>query len=715
MNITLSIWARRAENVAEMQYLFEGAIGYIHDVFKDYENEKIVTNGQYAIYNSNNLQHCWTVPVFLQRNDTIISLSEPLICQDQYIETEQQYIDFVFDATKDRQKFSRIFPKYLVTRVSKEGMLSFSDMHGIGRSYIVSNSKFVAVSNHIGILAYFIDNNLEINDHGWHLNSMLAHFCGNTTAFNSINRLGPGVLINCKPNSVKIDNWFNIGDLVSPSNASYEPNKIVSEWSFVINNSSRFMKVKPTVHLSGGRDSRVIAAAFLQAKQPCKIYTDGTIQGEADVAIQLMNIFADGKELEEFGIEHQVASRTKTSNTQSFEERIKRSLLGLDGDQSTTRASYNYSLGMTYKVTISGEGGEIAKGLYYNQPHKYDILLEKNINPINLAVDRYIVDDCVTPRGLSITEFFIQDFYQHCISLGLDDFTMQDFFFYFEKFRRWVGGDLKQNALALYASPAYVRQAFNASADQKRFSEVQLGLVKELIPQWYDIPFYGYYEADTIALNEKKMRIWQTDREFVEDIIYNGKIYPAYFNKKHVLSYYNECINGEPLDFVEDFLRRVVTTEMLWKHYSQLAHRVYKHRMGSKINLDFTSLNDEDEISNNLYETAEELWKQKKYKEAVPIYQQNYMMYKHAYSAYKCGVAYFEGHSIQKNVNVSASYMFIDGLDDNRWAIHYRGMILINREYNYYNLDKGIEYLKLAEKMGVKKSKEVLQEINDDN
>ncbi len=56
--------------------------------------------------------------------------------------------------------------------------------------------------------------------------------------------------------------------------------------------------------------------------------------------------------------------------------------------------------------------------------------------------------------------------------------------------------------------------------------------------------------------------------------------------------------------------------------------------------------------------------------------------------------------------------MFVDVLDDDRWTIHYRGMILIDRNYNYYDLAKGIDYLKIASKMGVKKSKEILQDFS---
>ncbi len=77
-----------------------------------------------------------------------------------------------------------------------------------------------------------------------------------------------------------------------------------------------------------------------------------------------------------------------------------------------------------------------------------------------------------------------------------------------------------------------------------------------------------------------------------------------------------------------------------------VASQVYKYKQGSKLKIDLTSSTDENDASTTLYETAEELWKAKKYKDAVIIHQQNYMMYKHACSAYRCDVAYSEGYGV---------------------------------------------------------------------
>ncbi len=726
MNNKLCVWARSSEYCDEMHHLFKGAVEYLHEIYGQCDNELNLAKGQYAIYNSNNMDLCWKPSLVQEREGTIVSSSTPLICLDEKIESEKAYTDFVFDATKNKEGYKRIFPKYFAARANNEGMDIFCDLHGLALCYVTMNKKFVAVSNHIGALAYFTDSVLEINHHGVHLFANLGWYFTDTSPYKSINRINPATVINCSSHRVKMSKWHDIGELVSPIGKSFNIDNIKAEWDVVLNNVSNIIANPPTLHLSGGKDSRITTAAWISTKKPCIISTHGIIAIEAEVATKLLNTFPGEDKLENLGITHNIYKPSSSTyiNKQSLEERIRKTLLDKNGEELIHVTKYDRAFFKSPRVVFSGIDEGSRTGHSYLSEYSYNATLADKFYFENALRGWRAPNDSCSDIGLYLEEIMMSKYRDEFLSLGLDRFAMHNYFHYIERFRRWGSVTMRPEAFHLFASPAMIRECYNASPEDKRSSKISQQLTNELLPQWKGIPYYSGTDAETTAHRENKWTVWHTDPDFIKSIVFDGKFYKGYLNPQGVLRTYNKCINGEGLAPDERVLITAAILELFWGHYTELSYRIDKHRnkyyysnvqvkentsenLQRKVNL--IDIEDESLSVNDKYKAAQELWKKKNYKEAVLMHQKIYTAYKEAYSACRCGIAYINGYGVKKNANIAATYLFIPELDNYKYAIYYRGLVFLDKSYHDYNMNKGIELLQKAYELGVKEAAKALQ------
>src|SRR5699024_11479096 len=81
---------------------------------------------------------------------------------------------------------------------------------------------------------------------------------------------------------------------------------VAASMAVLTSNIGSIARQTPTVHLSGGQDSRVTAAAWLAGGKPAALQTVGTLQGEVDVAQALLEAIDRDGALESRGVTHRV-------------------------------------------------------------------------------------------------------------------------------------------------------------------------------------------------------------------------------------------------------------------------------------------------------------------------------------------------------------------------------------------------------------------------
>src|SRR5690625_5105696 len=160
MNISLICIPTNAHGEQKLEKRFGSAIKYIEQFFPA---EKAVSKhiGKTRVYNSEGLGGTWKTSCTFENGNGFYSLSQPAIPVNEPVD-ETSYWGIVSDIVA-RKSFDELLPNHFGLRVEKNGdALIWSDHWGLGRCYIVEGD-IVAISNHIGVLAFFLDVPLEID------------------------------------------------------------------------------------------------------------------------------------------------------------------------------------------------------------------------------------------------------------------------------------------------------------------------------------------------------------------------------------------------------------------------------------------------------------------------------------------------------------------------------------------------------------------------
>jgi hypothetical protein len=73
---------------------------------------------------------------------------------------------------------------------------------------------------------------------------------------------------------------------------------------------------------------------------------------------------------------------------------------------------------------------------------------------------------------------------------GIEDATMLDYFYVVERLRRWGTTGERSGVVSPLLVPSFVRSAFALSPAQRVDNTLHRELVRRLIPEWADVPFF---------------------------------------------------------------------------------------------------------------------------------------------------------------------------------------------------------------------------------
>jgi TPR repeat protein len=108
---------------------------------------------------------------------------------------------------------------------------------------------------------------------------------------------------------------------------------------------------------------------------------------------------------------------------------------------------------------------------------------------------------------------------------------------------------------------------------------------------------------------------------------------------------------------------------------------------------------------------ADELWAAKEYANAVALADMAYKKDKDRNAAFLLGAAYQGGNGVEKNLDKAWEYLSINTLDDVRYALYYRGLILADAKFQGTDLEKARENLKKAKELGVVEADAALSKL----
>ncbi|MEU4222291.1 hypothetical protein [Actinoplanes sp. NPDC026623] len=257
-----------------------------------------------------------------------------------------------------------------------------------------------------------------------------------------------------------------------------------------------------SIGLSGGKDSRVIAAAFLAAGKPVSFNTNADFAVEAETAQRLLEIVRDSRGWKP---EHRVFLAGKPDNVlaEGLFERTARlqSLYDFQFPSSyVQRPATHRQLAANRPASISGVGGELVIGYWYPPDESTDLDMALGRQTAIDHLTRSTPPHAMVPEALAREQERVGAIVDHGASLGLRGQALGDYIYLVERDRRWFSPAYLYGVVSPFLAPGVVAASFALTGAEKRRWALHHGLFDRLVPEWSGVPFVqGYAPGPSTA------------------------------------------------------------------------------------------------------------------------------------------------------------------------------------------------------------------------
>lgn len=361
-----------------MRRRVHAALDYVHEVFPASEaTYRRRDRSRGTIYNASCMA-AWQVPTWYERRDDVLSCSAPPIPLDGDIHPSS-YARSIWACIDSNSGVARLQSNYFACRLNGGTFTAWSDLIGLGRCYVVDSSRVLAVSNHIGLLSFFLDGDLALDELSWRRFAALGWFVGDRTGLDGIRRLPPATRMEIGVDGlVRRSSYAAYDALARRRNQPPDFSAAKVQLEVLARNASSMLVKRPVVQLSGGTDSRLTTAAWLSSGNPGLVRTNGTLAEEAVVGRELMRRLGADRDLDSQRVRHEVIDRPGAARERAIkplEERLRDAMRIYNGDYVSSCVKANVpATGDSTRITIGGGGGEIAHAQYYPTQEALDDL-----------------------------------------------------------------------------------------------------------------------------------------------------------------------------------------------------------------------------------------------------------------------------------------------------------------------------------------------------
>lgn len=259
-----------------------------------------------------------------------------------------------------------------------------------------------------------------------------------------------------------------------------------------------------TLGLSGGKDSRLIAASLVAAGRLPGFFTNEDTEVEGETARRLVQILRDSRGLDP---EHRLAKAGLPANVLQ---------VGLHERAVRLQRKYDFQFPSSYlcrpavdaqlpdsaaPVNFSGVGGELCTGYWYPVVVGRTPEEEVHFRLTGALPKAGIPDEVMATERARIAAML-----DHAKELGLRDFDLIDYMYLTERVRRWYSSAYFIGSITPFLSPGFVAATFAFTGEQKSEKFVHTNLIARLVPEWADVPFVSAYTGTTTAT-----RVWDGD------------------------------------------------------------------------------------------------------------------------------------------------------------------------------------------------------------
>lgn len=537
MNINFCVAAISERGRRLLPSIWKSALELGGEVF-DTSNANTRVTDRRAVMNASSVEGTWNVPTWLEGQHGTISLSQPPISYKNEIPTTN-WRSWAIETLREDRGRTMVQPGYFgVSLWADGGMEVWNDVFGFARCYVVENDDFIAAGNHIGMASLFSSESLEVDTYGTDVLAQVGFWPDDHSPVSTVRRLGAGQVVGVgRHDEVTHRQYIEYDELIGYRDVAPDVQGAAESLRTVTSNAGEIAKLPPTVHLSGGQDSRVTAAAWVAGGKPAKIHTIGTLQGEVDIANELLDLISKDTSLEDRGLVHRVAKPNPRRLAEfSIEDRLAHGMLMWDGDfaPGKLRAPIRRPAAAS-RLAIGGANGEVMHGMHYptssvlaevrNYPHPLDRLPQAFPEKLQNKETRVAAIQYFEKQ-----KHFVND-------LGHKDATALNIFHTTSKSRRWTNGQLSSTSFTLLANPTFVRAAIDLTPEQRLDRVMQKSLSRALVPQWERVRYYKASHTETTKqMKPRGIRTWETSPGSMEHLLHERTDWQQWFDRSRMMS-----------------------------------------------------------------------------------------------------------------------------------------------------------------------------------
>lgn len=575
MNINFVCVARTGTARSMLPTFLNGVIEDARRIFGE-AVDHVHLDERTALFNADRMAGAWRVPTWFEENGEIIAVSQPPVPIGR-ASAPADYWPGVAAQVRSGD-FGQLLPNHFGVHRRADGSVRiWADTLGIGRCYYVVTDDFVAASNHIGILAYFLDGPVVTNMEAVARYAHAGWFTQDDSPIRGIRRLREAGVIDVSPEGdVAFSEHSDLTALVGERGASPDYDGTIAQSRMIARNLDALSVRTATVYLSGGRDSRMTASMWLSGGGNARVFTLGTLEQEAIVAKELMAAFA-GHEHEGQEVTHDIRVPQPAGVTMPLRERFENAFAMWDGDAAPTNIKPNVRIPTGRAgLSIGGAGGEIMHAYYYPRPGDLK-RIETFEHPLAFAAKSFH-GTLLTDEARAAMDGFLDGVYERAVSHGRPDVASLDYLYLTEKFRRWGNQALGSMSAIMLSGPAYIRACFDLDAQEKIDKVFPSEIVRRALPAWGGVDYFKAQMTDSKKSMKKKLSTYDTDPEYFREIFRKPRLWPQFMNQEKVADYLEAIQGEETMPIHESWLNRAMRIDHIDEHVSRLNQRVLEVR-----------------------------------------------------------------------------------------------------------------------------------------
>jgi asparagine synthase (glutamine-hydrolysing) len=389
------------------------------------------------------------------------------------------------------------------------------DWLGMCRLFTGTANGITAMCSRPSALATFLHGTVEPDLEGWASYAICAQFGGDLSPIRGVRLLQPGERVTGQRRSgggwtLANQRGYGVDDVVMSGLAAQgrpvgESLDLAAQAITTTASSVGDLYAdQMSLGLSGGKDSRLIAASLIAAGQLPKFITNEDTAAEGEVARELTKILRDKHGLQP---DHELVRSGAPASVLN---------VGLHQRTAQLQRRYDFQFPSTYTArpavpallavnaappSFSGAAGELATGYWYPEVD--------GEAPEQLALTRLmsgVPGDVATESAAASQRARINGLIDHAKSIGLSDLHLLDYIFLMERVRRWSTSAYSVGRVTPLLSPGFIATTFALTVDQKRAWLLHTELIKRLVPEWSEVPFVRVTTGKSTAV-----RVWEGD------------------------------------------------------------------------------------------------------------------------------------------------------------------------------------------------------------